>query len=115
MIKSPFLKVFFTFILCFSQAKSLPIFEDYLNQVERKFNQASTRRQKREIIAQPINMDYLRTVESLNMLDEKKLRAGVGSDPLTVRIEGKERINSLKTTPLSIAVSLGRVDLVKNF
>ncbi|AIL13613.1 hypothetical protein IM40_09180 [Candidatus Paracaedimonas acanthamoebae] len=108
----------FTFILFFSQAKSSSIFDDYLQQIEGEFDHTLSSANKYKVISRPINIEYLQSVKNLQDLDEKQLTTGVSADPLAIRdpSNGKFiRDNYDKTTALSLAISLGKQDLVEKF
>lgn len=97
------------------QAQADPT-EDFLESVARKFKAATTPRRKYDLISQPVNLGYLRSLPSFSQLSKKELRKNVSSDPIAYTdAAGIKKINCNKTTPFSLAVSLGRDDLVQEF
>lgn len=104
-------------VISLSQGQA-DIWEDYLKDVEGKFDAAPTITQKYKIITEPINKDYLdRQQTPYQNLNEALLRAGVSCDPLVYEDKGsgQKRLNWQKTVPLAVAISLGRRDLVLKF
>lgn len=97
-----------------SQAHADPI-DDFLTDVDRAFTAASTPARKYEIVSQPINLSYLRSLKSIKELNEEELRKDVGKDPLVCDTPSGKKINYHKTTPFSLALAVGKLDLVRKF
>ncbi len=99
---------------CFSAHNALStekvsIYDQYVDSVSQQFDQSSSGHY--QLISKAVNVDYLSRLESLSDLDENELYKGVSRDPLEVEL----KINYDKSTPLSLAVALGKVNLVKKF
>lgn len=115
--KISLVKISTFFLFLFSQAKA-DVYEEYLEDITTKFHQASTLEEKFEIISRSINSAHLQQITSLKDLDESKLEAEVRSGPFPFIVKGtnkKKDYNASKTTPLSLAISLGKVHLVEEF
>ncbi len=95
--------LFLLFILSFfHQAKSSLIHEQYLDLIEKEFDRTEGHQNRYLIVTRPINNEYLEKLQNFEDLDEKKLTEGLSRE-------------TEKTTPISIAVSLGKVSLVQKF
>jgi len=98
-----------------SQAQADPI-DDYLEATGKEFEGASTPAKKYEVVSRPINLEYLKGLKDIKDLNEKELRKNVSSDPIVcINEEGQKVINYRKTTPFSLAVSGGKLQLVRKF
>lgn len=76
------------------------VYDDFLNLMEERFDQASTTAEKVQIATGPINRAYLAQLESIEKLDETLLRQGVSSDPTN----RKEFRSQHKTSPIFLAI-----------
>lgn len=117
-MKLNFLSVFAVSISIFCPIESAQatIWDDYLAQVEGEFDRATTPQKKYEIISEPVNREYLESLNSISDLDLLKLKMGVGKGVLSyMATDGRELENNSRVTALNLAISLGKVDAVRKF
>ncbi len=108
----------FSILSIFHQAKSSSIYDQYLDLVENEFDRTEGQQNKYLIVTRPINNEYLDRLKNLKDLDEKKLTEGLSKDLKEIKDCLSPTFffgNTEKTTPISIAVSLGKASLVQKF
>ncbi len=113
----PFFFLFFS-LSFFHQAKSSSIYDQYLDLIENEFDHTEGHQNRYLIVTRPINDEYLEKLKNLKDLDKKKLTEGLSRDLKEIKDCPYPTFffeNTEKTTPISIAVSLGKVSLVKKF
>lgn len=97
------------------QTEASLVYDDFLKDTEAEFDKASTRAKKYEVISQPINLKYLERLRDFRELDIEKLKEDVSQDPISDKNKYQEKVNFKKTTPLTLAVSLGKAFLTQKF
>ncbi|OJX11694.1 MAG: hypothetical protein BGO77_07165 [Caedibacter sp. 37-49] len=108
----------FSILSIFHQAKSSSIYDQYLDLVENEFDRTEGQQNKYLIVTRPINNEYLAYLTNFKDLDEKKLTEGLSKDLKEIKdcpIPTFFFENTEKTTPISMAVSLGKASLVQKF
>ena len=91
------------------------VISNFLARTKAEFDAALSSEEKYEIISRPVNLEHLLSLKCIEDLNETALTQGVGSGPLSYMAADVERLNADKSTPLALAVSLGKPDFLSHF
>ena len=90
------------------------LYGQYLDKIAFQVRICQSDAAKEELIARPFNIEYLKSLSSIDDFNADEAKKGVGSDPLVYMNEEQQgRINLSKFTPIALAVAMSRADLVE--
>lgn len=90
------------------------LYGQYLEKIAFQVRICQSDAAKEELIARPFNIEYLKSLSSIDDFNADEAKKGVGPDPIVCMNEEQQgRINLNKFTAIALAVAMSRADLVE--